>query len=134
MDVKFSGINYWLCWNGLEGGKYLGPREISWFAWLRNQSTTFDFSLLIEYFEISNTFDKVLTLTPITRMSCEDGLVLWALQTSKFCWISLIVCLFFHAGPREEGVMYSLPIHSLAFFLLRMRWNGEIRKIPLSQK
>ena len=37
----------------------------SCFAWLRNQSTTFDFSLLIEYFEISNTFDKSWLWLPL---------------------------------------------------------------------
>lgn len=83
-------------------------------------------------------FNILKFLTLLTSLDFDSHyshvMWIWALQISKFCWTSLIVCLFFYAGPREEGVMYSLPIHSLAFFFSRMRWNGEIRKIPLSQK
>ena len=53
------------------------------------QSTTSDFFLLIEYFEISNTFDKSWLWLPLLTCHVKiDGLVLWALQTSKFRWKS----------------------------------------------
>lgn len=88
----------------------------------------------LSYFNIL----KFLTLLTSLDFDSHCSHVMWRwvgiMGPSKFCWISLIVGLFFYAGHREEGVMYSLPIHSLAFFLSRMRWNGEIRKIPLSQK